>query len=362
LDVVVMGAGIVGCAVARRLAGEGARVRVIDRDEPGKHASWAAAGMLAPQAEADRDDPFLRMLLRARELFPALVPELREETGIDVGYRAEGALLIALSEADEHHLRRRFEWQRGAGLEVEMLSAEETLRLEPSLTPDLRLALRFPGDHQVDNRLLTRALELSAARRGAEFRIGGAARRILLAEAGCAVELEGGEKLEADAIVLAAGCWSGELDGLPRPVPVIPVHGQMISLEMAPPLMRHVVGSGGGYMVPRADGRLVVGTTVERQGFRVSTTAGGMNSITAAALEMAPGLAGRPLVAHWAGLRPGTPDALPILGPDPDFPRLVYATGHFRNGILLAPLTAEIVAAVVLGREVALEPFGIGRF
>jgi glycine oxidase len=363
VEVVVVGGGVIGCAVARSLAREGARVTVVDRGQPCGQASWAAAGMLAPQGEADRANPFLDLLLRSRDLFPALVEELRAETGIDVGYRTEGTIHVAACESEEARLKARFAWQRAAGLPVEALDVEDALRLEPALDPRIRCALFFPRDHQVDNRLLCRALEISAESAGVRFLTDSPARSLLL-DGIAGVVLESGERLESDVVVLAAGAWSGTIGGLPRPIPVTPVHGQMIGLRLSPPLLRHVVGSGEGYLVPRADGRLIVGTTVERTGFRLAVTAGSVHRMLATALRTVPGLADQVIESEWSGLRPGTPDNLPILGFDPSAPRLIHATGHYRNGILLAPVTAEIVAALVAGREPGIDfaPFSADRF
>jgi glycine oxidase len=362
-DAIVVGAGIVGCAVARELSRGGRRTVVVERNEPGSHASWAAAGMLSPQAEAHGPGPFLDLLLRARTLFPALAAELREETGIDVGYRTEGTLLAALHEEEERSLRERHAWQTDAGLQVELLGAEEVRKLEPLLTPAVRMALRFPGDHQLDNRLLTRALRFSAAAAGAEFRVGRTARALLPGGEGFGVELENGERVESDIVVLAAGSWSALLDGLPRRLPVEPVHGQLLTIETYPPLLRHVIGSARGYMVPRSDGRLIVGTTVERIGFRKSVTPAGLRRLTEVALELAPALGDHSVTAHWSGLRPGTPDEMPILGRDPDLPGLVYATGHYRNGILLSALTGVLVRTILDGEQPAgLEAFRPDRF
>lgn len=362
-DVAIVGAGVIGCAAARQLARSGADVTVLERDEPGRHASWAAAGMLGPQAEADRADPFLDLLLAARDRFPALAAELLEETGVDIRYRTDGTLMIAVTEADEASLLERFAWQSAAGLAVERLTPADALSLEPALNPALRAALRFPGDHQVDNRHFADALRRSAEAAGVEIRSGVEVRSISRAPSGLRLETSAGP-LSAGHVVLAAGSWSGGIAGLPRNLPVEPVHGQLVSLAMRSPPLRHVVGSARGYVVPRADGRLIVGTTVEKIGFETSVTAGGLHRVTGIGLEIAPTAAAWPLTAQWSGLRPGTPDRLPILGTDPDLPALVYATGHYRNGILLAPVTGEIVAALVRGEGPAfdLRPYHPGRF
>ena len=364
-DVVVVGGGVIGCAVARHAARGGASVVVVERGRPGAEASSAAAGMLSPLAEADRPGVFLDLLLRARAAFPDMVAALREETGIDAGYSGAGTLYLALREEDEGELEHRLAWQSAAGLGVERLSAEEARRLEPAVSPAVRWALRFPGDHQVENRALSLALWSAAARAGAEFRLGREAVAVLRqGERVVGVELPDGERIAAGAVVVAGGAWAGRLGGLPRALPVFPVHGQLLALESVPPVFRHVVDSPRCYLVPRSDGRVIAGATAERVGFRKSVTPAGMRRLIDGALEIAPVLENAPLAETWSGLRPGTPDSLPILGADPCVPNLFYATGHFRNGILLAPLTGEAIGEMLLGRPPAadLEPFGIARF
>ena len=364
VDVAIVGGGIIGCAVARTLARSGMAVTVLERDRPGRQASWAAAGMLAPQAEADRAGPFFDLLLRARDRFPALSEELLQETGIDIGYLADGMLLVALSEIDEAGLEARWAWQREAGLPVERLDGLEARRLVPGLSPEVRSALLFPGDHQVENRSLVEALRISAERAGARFATGVEVRELASRSGGVRVEMASGEAIDAGHAVLAAGAWSGAVRGLPRALPVEPVHGELIAYRRAGPAFGHTVASPRGYLVPRADGRLIVGATSDRLGFDVATTEQGRARLVAAAREAVPELAGEAIVDHWFGFRPGTPDDLPILGPDPDLPSLVYACGHYRNGILLAPITAEIVGDLLSrgGTSLDLQPFRPDRF
>ncbi|HEX6069027.1 MAG TPA: glycine oxidase ThiO [Longimicrobiaceae bacterium] len=365
MDVVVVGGGVIGCAVARELALSGLAVTLVERDEPGANASWAAAGMLSPLAEADRADPFLSLLLRSRAMYPELAGALRSETGLDVEYRDDGTLLVALTEGDEAELEARYRWQAAAGLAVEPLAGDEARRMEPSLSRGVRRALRFPGDHQVDNRLLARALWVAAENAGVEMRRGVEAAAVVRRGdrvEGIATTL--GDRLDADWVVVAGGSAAGRLEGLPGPLPVRPVHGQLLALRPRPPRLRHVVTSPRGYLVPRASGRLVVGATVEEIGFRRAVTVAGVRGLIDAALEICPALADAPLTETWSGHRPGTPDQRPILGEDPRVPNLVYATGHYRNGILLVPATARAIADVVLRRppSIDLTPFGIDRF
>ncbi|MDB4948165.1 MAG: glycine oxidase ThiO [Gemmatimonadetes bacterium] len=365
VDVVVVGGGVIGCAVARKAALGGLSVVVVERGRPGAEASSAAAGMLSPLAEANEPGAFLDLLLRARAEYPDFVDALRSETGADVAYSGAGTLYVALREEDEAELEERLHWQSAAGLGVERLTADEARALEPALSPHVRWALRFAGDHQVDNRRLALALWSAAARAGAEFRLGCDVASVLReGDRVAGVELAGGERIAAEAVVLAGGCWAGRLSGLPRPLPVEPVMGQLVSVETLPPTFRHVVDSPRCYLVPRADGRLIVGATAERVGYRRAVTPAGVMRLLAGALEIAPSLADAPLAETWSGLRPGTPDGLPILGRDPDLSNLLYATGHFRNGILLAPITGEIVGALLLGEDAAVDlaPFAIDRF
>ncbi len=320
--------------------------------------------MLAPLGESHGPGPFLSLLLRARLLFPEQVQRLEEETKLDLGYRTDGLLLLAFDDRSEQALERRQEWQSKAGLDIERLPVAEALQLEPAIDASLRAALIFRDDHQIENRALVEALRISAARASADFRLGSGVRRILPATSGAVVELCNGERMEAGRVVLAAGSWSGQIEGLPRSLPVEPIRGQILSVENVNPPIRHILATPLGYLVPRSDGRVIVGATAERVGYGEGTTLAGLRQLTAVAEEIAPGLLGQRLVAHWSGLRPATPDGLPILGPDPEAPSVIYATGHFRNGILLALITGDIIGDVVAGiePEVDLWPYRPDRF
>jgi glycine oxidase len=363
-DVLVVGGGVIGCAIARRLAAAGVRTLLLERDQPGSHASWAAAGMLSPLAEADEPGPFLSLLLESRTLYPGLSAALLAETGIDVGYRDEGTLLVALTAGQEATLDARYRWQSAAGLPVERMTAGELREAEPALSPEVRAGLRFAGDHQVDSRLLAKALWAAAEAAGAEVRLGSAVQGVIVERGAVAgVRTADGGRVDAGAVVIAAGSWAGTIEGLPRPLPVMPVRGQLLAVHTRPPLFRQVVHAPDVYLVPRGDGRLILGATMERAGFEEAVTAGGVLSLLAPALQVAPALRDAPLVEWWCGLRPATPDGLPILGPDPEVSGLHYATGHYRNGILLTPVTAEIVAAAILGvARRGAGPFAADRF
>jgi len=363
LDVIVVGGGVMGCGIALRLRQAGARVTVLERSIPGAEASSAAGGILAPQMESEGPGPFLELCLKSRALYPDFARELHALTGVDVGYLPSGLLHVAFDEAGARRLEATVGWQQKRGLRAELLGPREVHHLEPQLSGALVAAARFPDDHQVDNRLLTRALTMAAAKVGATFRTG-YVRGVVEAEGRVVgVDLDG-ETLRADAVVIAAGSWSGLVQGISLdPRVVRPARGQMVQLQTRLPLLSHVVFSDKGYLIPRADGRIIAGSTLEFAGFEKHVTAEGLHRILALALELCPALASAPVQETWAGLRPYTEDHLPILGAGP-LPGLFLATGHFRNGILLAPLTARLLAQAVLGDSplVDLTPFRFDRF
>jgi glycine oxidase len=362
-DAIVVGGGIVGLSAARELAGHGARVVVVERRRVGEEASSAAAGMLAPQVHADADTALLDLSLRARDRHLHLAQELEAETGLSVELSSLGALDIALTDEDERSLSARVAWQRGHGLPVETLTAEEILQAEPNLNPAVRAGALIAGDRRVDNVRLVRALAASAVTRGVSLLCGRPVTALLIQTGRVAGVRTGAETLGAPLVVNAAGAWAGRLGGDPDPPPVEPVRGQIATFVVAPALVRHVVWSARGYLVPRADGRLLAGSTLENAGFDKSVTAGGLRTVLDIALEIAPRLVDVPVAKTWAGLRPGTPDGWPILGAG-GVPGLFHAAGLYRNGILLGPLAGESVARLALGRPpgVDLAPFALTRF
>jgi len=364
-DVLVVGGGIIGCAVAAEAAERGLRVTVLERGRTGEEASWAAAGMLSPLAEAEGPGPFLDLLLKARERFPALAPRLRDATGIDIEYRDEGALVLALRPEDDDVLGARLDWQREEGLDVERLDAGELLEREPAITDAVRWGLLYPGDHQVDARRLSRAFRVLAERRGAVVREGAEVRELSVRGGrAIGVVLADGSRKEAATVVVAGGAWSGRLHGLPRALPLRPVHGQLAAVEHLPPLFQHIVTAGGVYAVPRADGHVVLGATEEECGFRKAVTPAGLSGVLRGATAISPALGNAALTGFWSGFRPTAPDRLPVLGADPEVNGLLYATGHHRNGILLAPITGEVIGAMAAGEEAILDlsPYDAGRF
>ncbi len=366
--VVIVGGGVIGLAVARALALHGMTdAIVIERAGLGAEASSAAAGMLAPQAEADSADEFFALCCRSRDLFAHFAQSLLEESGIDVELDTTGTLYLALNEHDYEEIKRRYQWQSRVGLQVEELSGEEVRELEPCVSSQVFAALRFPLDIQVENRRLVSALATSNARLGVRLATGTAVESIRIERNRVmAVETSLGF-VSCDRIVIAGGSWTSFLTGCGQAMPKIaiePVRGQMISFATNPIIARHVIYSPRGYLVPRRDGRLLAGSTTERAGFDKSVTAGGLKTILTHALEISPAVSTLPIINSWAGLRPRAPDNLPVLGPHAEIQGLMYATGHYRNGILLAPITGDLIASAIVDKVVshALEAFSPNRF
>jgi glycine oxidase len=349
VHVVVIGAGVMGCASAYALAKIGVRVTLLERAVPGAEASSAAAGILGAQVESLDHPALCAMLVRARSGYGAWAEALEAETGIAIGYRACGVLKVARSALDLATLGERVEEQRADGLRAELLDPKEALEVEPELNPGVAGAAYFPDDAQVDPPLLLRALVAAVGRAKVTIRTGAVVQRILVKKDTCTgVLLDDGE-LEADATVLAAGSWSKLVPGVPDVVPnVKPARGQMVLLEERPPRLRTILFGNSGYVVPRGDGRVLSGSTVEFVGFRKEVTAGGLCAILRTALDLGPGLATASISSFWSNFRPYTAAGLPLMGRSP-LPGLFLATGHHRNGILLAKETADIVADAVVG-------------
>jgi glycine oxidase len=366
--VVIIGAGVVGLGIAWRLARRAA-VTVFDRGKAGAGASHAAAGMLAACCEAEPGEEALVALGRESQArWPAFAEELAQASGIDVELRREGTLVLALTADDQAEIAHRLEFQRRLDLPLEWLSAAATRAREPHLAGKIAGALYSPQDHQVDNRKLVAALRIAAEAAGATIHEHRPVKEIFV-QGGRAkgVVLDDGTIAAADLVVLAAGAWSRSIGGLPpdRRPPVRPVKGQMLALKMdaAAPLLHHVLWAPGAYLVPRRDGRLVIGGTVEERGFDETVTAGGMLTLLEAAWRAIPAVEELPIDEIWVGHRPGSRDDAPILARGP-LEGLFYATGHHRNGILLAPVTADAMARLILDDvvEPPIKPFGLERF
>jgi len=361
-DVVVVGAGVQGSSVALRLAQAGRSVVVLERAVPGAEASSAAGGILSPGVEAVEPGPFYALCRASLARYPGFAAEVERLSGMSVSLRALGTLEVALDDDHAKILAARAEKLLKHGLPVEVLDDAGVRRLEPALSAEARGALFFPDEASLDPRLLARAVYVAASRAGARF-VTGQVRRIVT-EGGRAVgvEHESG-RIEAGAVVLAAGSWSLQVEGHGLPAGAVrPVRGQIAVLDTRPPLLSRVVFSGHGYVVPRPDGRILCGSTMEEVGFEKAVTAGGLRHVLDVAIGVAPALERAPVVETWSNFRPASPDGEPILGSG-TVPGLLYATGHTRNGILLAPITADALAAALLGQPppVDLAPFSPAR-
>ena len=358
-----------GLGIAWRLAQAGCPVTVYDRAEAGRGASWAAAGMLAAAVETEPgEEKLLALTLESQRLWPDFAVQLEAASGISIDYRDEGTLVVALTRDDAEQLRFTYEFQKSLGLDLDWLSGSEARRREPHLRSGIAGAVLSLQDHQVENRLLGRALVEAARRAGALLYEHCRVREVEIAhDRAQGVVTERGYD-RADVVVLAAGAWSREIGGIPAShlPPVRPIKGQMLALRMNPkaPLLRHVMWlPRGGYLVPRRDGRLIVGGTVEERGFDDSVTAGGLLALIEGAWRAVPAIEELPLDEVWVGFRPGSRDDAPMLGPS-GIDRLVIATGHHRNGILLTPITAQSISAYILTGRMpqSAAPFAAERF
>lgn len=363
-DVVIIGGGIIGLTIARALAKRGSNdVTMIEKNQFGQEASWAAGGILAPQIEADKDDDFFRLACASRDLYRDFVPALEEESGIGVGFDTTGTIYVAFTEEEEKDFRSRITWQQARGLAVEWLTAEEARQVEPCLSNSVRCAQRFPDDYQIENRKLVEALRITNERLGVRL-INGCEALGLRIENGKVVGVETSKGfIGAPTTVIAAGAWSSTVTALDS-ISLAPVRGQMLCFEPQPQFARHVIYSARGYLIPRSSGRLLAGSTTEEVGFDKSVTGEGVDAIKSMAFEIAPTLESSSVVDSWAGFRPRSADGLPILGPSRKIDGLFYATGHYRNGILLAPITGELIAEAIATRTnpPLISPFSPDRF
>jgi glycine oxidase len=345
-DVAIVGGGPIGLACAWRAAQRGLRTIVVDSGEPG---AWhVAAGMLAPVAEVDfGEQPHLRLGMESGRRFEAFVHELAEASGRDPGHRPVGTLVVARDADEAAALDRLATFRRSLGLPVERLRPSEARRAEPALAPTVRLALDVPGDHSIDPRKMVAALADAVERAGGEVVRGRAARLLAHNARATGVELADGTRIDADAVVLAAGVHVSALDA---GVPVRPVKGQVMRLRdpRGAGLLERTIRGEQAYLVPRGDGRYVLGATMEERGFDTAPTAGGVYELLRDISEVVPGVFELDIEEVVAGLRPATPDNLPAIGPGA-LEGLIWATGHFRNGILLTPVTAELVVAALTG-------------
>jgi glycine oxidase len=365
-SVIVAGGGVIGLAIAWRLAREGAAVTVIERDRAGRSASWVAAGMLAPISEAAFDDHTYVAFARASMArFPAFVKELEADAGMAVGLDTQGTLVVARDRDDAEFIRHAYEYRRSIGLPVEWLSGAAAREREPALSPRVVGAMAIPDDHQVDTRALVRALVRACSARGVTVRENTEVVRIVI-ESNRATGVETTDGVtSADTIVLSAGAWSGTIPGIPAEhvPPVRPVKGQLVRLRRDASFpLAHVIRAPRAYLLPKHDGTVVVGATQEEMGFDLTPTAGGISDILRHAWELVPGIYDLPFEAVEVGLRPGSRDNHPVIGAT-GVRGLVMATGHFRHGILLTPATADaVVEGILRGRYAGAEAFSPARF
>ncbi|MEV5825539.1 glycine oxidase ThiO [Spirillospora sp. NPDC052242] len=370
MEIVVIGAGIVGLAAAWRTAGRGGTVTLVD-PAPASGATSVAAGMITPVSElAYGEEPLLRLNLASRDRYDAFVAELEELTGTATGYRNDGLLQVAFDSDDLAVLDDLRRFQESLGLPVEALTGRECRKREPMLAPGVRGGLLAPHDGSVDPRRLAAALLAACERSGVRVVRRRAAGVVVERDAAAGVRLDDGTVLRADRVLLSAGPWSGDLEGLPAGTvpPVRPVKGQVIRLRARVPFLRRcvrgLVKGSPVYLVPRADGgEIVLGATQEELGFDTRVTAGGLWELLRDARELIPGVTELEFVEVTAGLRPGSPDNAPVMGAS-DVPGLVLGTGHFRHGVLLAPVSADVLAAALLGDPVpeVARPFSPDRF
>lgn len=365
-DVLIVGGGVIGLSLARELHGRRQRrIAVVDKGRVGREASFAAGGMLAASAENEVIDDFYRLCDESRRMFPRFAEELLDETGIDIELDTAGTLYTAFTEADSEHLAVRHARQTEAGIPAEKLSAAEARAAEPHLSPTIRESLYFPNDWQVENRKLLAALIRYAELADGIDLLESTAVDSVVVERDSALGIAGGgRRISAGTVVLATGAWTSliKIGDVPVPLSVRPIRGQMISFAPAERLFGRVVYSPRGYIIPRADGRILAGATVEDVGFDTGLTPEAEEMLTRTAMEISPALGRTPIAEAWAGLRPLSDDALPILGAVPGLANLQVAAGHYRNGILLAPITARLLADSLSGeRPVFLDIFGPER-
>jgi glycine oxidase len=353
-DVVIAGGGLIGGAIALELAQAGLRVGLFERGEPGREASWASAGILSPAPESPGMIPMVPLGKASMDLYPGFVANVEEISGQSVGFRPFGTMDALFSRDAPRDLSTLIALHHGLGLKAEPLRPEDARELEPALNANVEAAALRPEEASIDNRALIRAVLESARKSGAE---------IFPEHAVDAIRREGGrctglrvrdENVAAEWTVVAAGCFSGSIAGAEAYAPVRPAKGQMVSLRAAEIKIERVLWSEKVYLVPRNDGRILAGATVEYVGFDKQVTAGAVNKILSDAIELAPGLANARIEETWAGLRPDSPDHLPILGPT-DLEGLLMATGHFRSGVLLTPITARLVREWITEQRVSVD-------
>ncbi len=349
-DVAVIGGGAIGASIAFELADAKLRTLLLDRQQPGREASWAAAGMLSPAPHVAEDAPLTPLGNESLRIYPEFVARIEDCSGVATHFERDGALELFFAEGSEIECDRLIVENARLGVRCDAVHLEQARELERSINPGTRAAMWFPEEATIEPRQLMDALLTAAQRRGVEVRANCAVTNLICEGDRCYGLVAGGERIHAKHVIVAAGCFSSSIaecnpsgtEMLARYAPTHPVRGQMIALHAPGVRLRRVLRSKGSYVVPRQDGRIVAGSTLEDVGFEKNVSTDGVRKIFESARELVPSLEGAEIIETWAGLRPGTPDGLPILGPT-EVEGLLIATGHYRNGILLAPITARLI-------------------
>jgi glycine oxidase len=345
-DAIIVGGGIIGGSIAFELTQQNIRVAVFDRQTPGQEASWAAAGMLSPAPDSADAIPLVPLARASLDFYPEYIAAVEEASRQHAGFRPGGAIEAFFSQDAARELSTLVALHHGLGLPTEVLRVDEAHKLEPALGRDLGAAALLANEASVDNRMLTPAVLAAAEASGAEFFTECPVTDVLFAGNKCTGISVAGERVNAGRVVIAAGCWASQLESVARYAPTRPIRGQMVALHSESVDLVHVIRSERGYIVPRGDGLCVAGSTIENVGYEKRVTPGGIEKILGAVNEMVPTLADAEIIETWSGLRPDTPDHLPSLGTT-DIEGLLIATGHYRNGILLSPVTAKVIAGFI---------------
>ena len=359
-DVVVIGGGVIGSAIAYTLAGQKQKTILVDKHQPGREASAAAAGILAVSSDRSKHGPLYQLKRASQELYPALIQDLEQQTGIDIEYQTVGVLGVIRNDADEKKYRSLYDLRREQGHPVTWLSADEVHRVEPALTTDICSAVHFSGDHHLHNGKLAEALAQAAEKRGVQFRVDTTVNEVRIKNGKAHSLLIGEEWVEAGIVVIAAGAWSrqvGELFGIS--IPVKPAKGQMLAVRTT--VIRHVISHDEHYLVPRKNGEVIIGSTVEYVGHAKDVTLEAIQSFIHRSEALVPGISKAPLSRFWAGLRPYSPTRRPILCRAPELDNVILAAGHHRSGIVLAPITGTVISELIMTGQSSLDlaPFSL---
>ena len=363
-DAIIIGGGVIGCSIALSMAQSGLKVAIFERGRAGEEASWAAAGMLSPQTDARAQSAFFDLCMSSRSNYRSFASSVAEISGIDPQYQDDGILCVALTEDEACEMAKWSAWQKDQGLSIDYASGAAARDLEPEINVQAHAAAFIPADHQIENRRLMEGLSIAVRRVGVEINEAAEVEGLIVERGRARGILHRGEAVESGVVVMAAGCWSGNLlKQAGVTIPVLPARGQMLALKGAALPFSRVIHGHKCYLVPRRDNRIVVGSTIEYVGFHKGITAMGIASLLSSATDLVPLLKDFEVVETWSGLRPDTTDHLPVLGPC-DIENLYLATGHFRNGILLAPITAQLITQCIVDGSAPdrITPFSASRF